>query len=74
MNHSELSLGLIEGIRELVHLGGANKDTSKLLAETYLELMKQHRMCTKRDTETFETMEIVSLGTLAYHFSKPNSN
>ena len=70
MNHSELSYILIEGIRDLIQLGGT-REMSKLLSETYLKLMTQHRMCTKRETETFEPLEIVSLGTLAYHFSKP---
>ena len=73
MNHSELSYILIEGIRDLIQLGGT-REMSKLLADTYLTLLKQHRMCTKRELETFEPLEIVSLGTLAHHFSKQNTS
>lgn len=73
MNHHELSLILLDSIRELVN-SHADIDTSKLLAETYLNIMKKHKTCVTKEEDTFKPEEIICLGTLVYHLSNSKTN
>lgn len=68
MNPHELSLILLDGIRDLVQTH-STVDTHKLLSDTYMTLVKQHQPCTYANEE-INPLEIIALGTLAYHLSK----
>ena len=67
MNSNELSMIYLSSIQELLQ-NHSSESINAILADTYLKLIKSVKTCTVE--EEIDPMEIISLGTIVYHFKK----
>ena len=68
MNSNELSMIYLSSIKELLQKN-SNESTNVILADTYLKLIKSVQTCSTIEEE-IDPIEIISLGTIVYHFKK----
>lgn len=68
MNSNELSMIYLSSIKELLQKN-SNESTNVILADTYLKLIKSVQTCCSNEEE-IDPIEIISLGTIVYHFKK----